>query len=186
MTNRCPWAGNDPLYQQYHDNEWGNPVHDEQILFEFLILEGAQAGLSWITILRKRAEYRKAFDGFDPDKIARFDHDKVVRLLNNPGIIRNRLKINAAVNNAQRFLEIQNRYGSFDRYIWNFVDGQSIINHWKSIEEVPAETEISKKMSKTLAKEGFKFVGPTICYSFMQACGLVNDHLVDCFKHPLF
>ncbi len=184
MLKRCPWVGNDPLYQEYHDEEWGNPVHDDQTLFEFLILEGAQAGLSWITILKKREEYRKAFAGFDVEKVASFDQSKIDHLMQNPGIIRNKLKINAAIINARQFLKIQNRYGSFDTFIWDFVDGNTIVNTWKTLAEVPAETELSATMSKTLKKEGFKFVGPTICYSFMQACGLVNDHISDCFRHP--
>ncbi len=184
MLKRCPWAGNDPIYQEYHDREWGNPIHNDQTLFEFLILEGAQAGLSWITILKKREEYRKAFAGFDPEKVALFDQQKMDLLLQNPGIIRNKLKINAAIINARQFLEIKNRYGSFDAFIWDFVDGKTIVNSWETLAEVPAETELSAIMSKKLKKEGFKFVGPTICYSFMQACGLVNDHLTDCFRHP--
>lgn len=184
MLKRCPWAESDPLYQKYHDTEWGDPIHDEQKLFEFLILEGAQAGLSWITILKKRDAYQKAFEDFNPEKVALFDQVKIDQLLQNPGIIRNKLKINSTVINAQRFLEIQDKFGSFDAFIWNFVDGKPIVNTWKTLAEVPAETKLSTSMSKALKKEGFKFVGPTICYSFMQACGLVNDHLTDCFKHP--
>jgi DNA-3-methyladenine glycosylase I len=182
---RCPWAGEDPLYHAYHDEEWGVPVHDDQRLFEFLILEGAQAGLSWITVLRKRENYRKAFAGFDPIKVARFDQARRERLMQNEGIIRNRLKIEAAVINAKSFLAVQKEFGSFDAYIWSFVDGKPIVNHWRSLKEVPASTPISDAMSKDLKKRGFKFVGSTICYALMQACGLVNDHLVSCHLGPV-
>ena len=183
MTTRCQWSGDDPLYVAYHDEEWGVPLHDDQQLFEFLILEGAQAGLSWITILRKRENYRAAFDHFDPAKVARYDEAKIAELLENPGIVRNRAKVRAAVQNAQAFLQIQEAFGSFDSYIWQFVDGQPKINRWQTLSDVPAETAESRAMSKDLKKRGFTFVGPTICYAFMQACGLVNDHTVDCFRH---
>jgi len=180
---RCEWAGTDPLYIAYHDEEWGVPVHDENHLFEFLILEGVQAGLSWITILRKREAYRKAFDRFDPAKVARYDEAKVQTLLENPGIIRNKLKIRAAITNAQAFLRVQDEFGSFDQYIWGFVEGKPWQNQWHSLAETPAYSAQSEVMSKDLKKRGFKFVGPTICYAFMQAAGLVNDHIMDCFRH---
>ena len=181
--HRCAWAGHDKLYQKYHDEEWGVPLHDERGLFEFLILEGAQAGLSWITILRKREHYRAAFDAFDPEHIARYDASKIESLLQNPGIVRNRLKVAAAVNNAQRFLDIQEKFGSFDAFIWRFVDGEPKQNTWRSLAEVPARTPESDAMSKELKKRGFKFVGSTICYAHMQATGMVNDHTTDCFRH---
>jgi DNA-3-methyladenine glycosylase I len=181
--NRCPWAGNDPLYIRYHDEEWGVPVHDDRKLFEFLILEGAQAGLSWITILRKRENYRLALEDFDPVKLVAYGERQINGLLNNPGIIRNRRKVEAVVRNAGAFLAIVERYGSFDRFIWEFVDGVPKLNHWRSMSEVPVDSPESQKMSKSLAKQGFKFVGPTICYSLMQAVGMVNDHLADCFRH---
>ncbi len=180
---RCGWAGKEPLYIRYHDEEWGVPIHDDQRLFEFLILEGAQAGLSWWTILNKRENYRAAFDGFDPALVARYDEAKIAALLENPGIVRNRLKINAAIVNARKFLEVQDEFGSFSRYAWGFVGGAPIQNHWHSLAEVPAETDLSRAMSKDLSRRGFKFVGSTICYSFMQACGFVNDHTTDCFRH---
>ncbi len=180
--NRCGWAKND-LAVKYHDAEWGVPQHDDRKLFEFLILEGAQAGLSWDTILRKRENYRKAFDDFDVRKVAVYDARKQAELLQNEGIIRNRLKIKSAVQNANAFLKVQKEFGSFDSYIWNFVDGKPIINSWEDLSEVPAKTEISDKISKDLKKRGFNFVGSTIMYAFMQACGLVNDHLVDCFRY---
>jgi DNA-3-methyladenine glycosylase I len=170
------------LYLAYHDEEWGVPVHDDRLLFEFLILEGAQAGLSWITILRKREAYREAFDNFDPQRVAAYGEAKVAKLLTNPGIIRNRLKINAAVANAQAFLKVQEEFGSFDAYIWGFVGGAPRINHWDESGQIPAETEQSRAMSKDLKLRGFKFVGPTICYAHMQATGMVNDHCVDCFR----
>lgn len=179
---RCDWAKNE-LAIEYHDAEWGVPQHDDRKLFEFLILEGAQAGLSWDTILRKRENYRKAFDDFDYKKIALYDEKKKAELIENEGIIRNRLKIKSAVQNANAFLEIQKEFGSFDKYIWNFVDGKPIKNKWKNIQEVPAKTEISDAISKDLKKRGFNFVGSTIMYAFMQACGLVNDHLVSCFRY---
>jgi len=183
MRTRCPWAGSDPLYIDYHDTQWGVPLHDDRRLFEFLILEGAQAGLSWITVLKKRNNYRDAFDGFDPEKVARYRHDKIEKLLKNEGIIRNRLKIAAAVDNARAFIKVQNEFSSFDAYIWGFVDGRPVRNEWKSMQQVPAQSEKSKLMSRELKKRGFKFVGPVICYAFMQAVGMVNDHLVDCFRH---
>ncbi len=179
---RCGWAKND-LSISYHDAEWGVPQHDDQKLFEFLILEGAQAGLSWDTVLKKRENYRAAFDGFDAEKIALYDDKKCAELLQNEGIIRNRLKIKSAVNNAEAFLAIQKEFGSFDEYIWNFVGGKPVINIWKTLQEVPAKTEISDKISKDLKRRGFNFVGSTIMYAFMQACGLVNDHLVSCFRY---
>lgn len=182
--NRCAWGvSNDALYTHYHDTEWGVPVRGEHALFERLCLEGAQAGLSWITILRKRENYRALFDGFDPEKVVRYDDEKIAALLQNPGIVRNRAKVNAAVNNAGRFLDVQQAFGSFSVYLWDFVDGKPIQNAWRSMAELPAETPISQKMSKDLLKRGFKFVGPTICYAAMQACGLVNDHTVDCFRY---
>lgn len=180
---RCHWVHDDPLEIAYHDQEWGVPVHEDTRLFEFLILEGAQAGLSWITILRKREQYRAAFDQFDAAKIAQYDDLKIAELLNNPGIVRNRLKIGAAVQNARTFLAIQQEFGSFDAYIWRFVDGKPIMNTWQTRSDVPAETAESQAISKDLRQRGFKFVGSTICYAFMQACGLVNDHTVDCFRH---
>ncbi len=180
---RCDWVHDDPLEIAYHDLEWGVPVHDDRRLFEFLILEGAQAGLSWITILRKRESYRAAFDQFDPEKIVRYDDAKITELLANPGIVRNRLKVAAAIQNARAYLTIQEQFGSFDAYIWQFVEEKPIINAWKTLAEVPAETAESKAMSRDLRQRGFKFVGSTICYAFMQACGLVNDHLVDCFRY---
>jgi DNA-3-methyladenine glycosylase I len=179
---RCGWARGE-LYEQYHDTEWGVPIHDDRLLFEFLVLEGAQAGLSWSTILNKRENYRKAFGGFDPRKVARYDERKISALLENPGIVRNKLKVRAAVTNAQAFLVVQKEFGSFDAYVWRFVDGKPIQNHWKSLKEVPPRTEVSDTMSKDLIKRGFTFVGSTICYAHMQATGMVNDHLVTCFRH---
>jgi len=179
---RCDWARDD-LSIAYHDEEWGVPVHDDRALFEFLILEGAQAGLSWSTILRKRTAYRAAFHRFDPRKVARYDDSAIKVLLDNPGIVRNRLKIAAAVGNAQVFLAVQKEFGTFDRYIWQFTDGRPMRNRWKRLEEVPARTAESDAMSKDLTKRGFKFVGSTICYAFMQATGMVNDHLVSCFRY---
>ena len=181
---RCSWARND-LAIAYHDKEWGRPVHDDRILFEFLVLEGAQAGLSWDTILQKRENYRVAFDGFNAEKIARYDARKIRQLLSNPGIVRNRLKIASTVQNAKAFLAVQERQGAFDPYIWQFVDGKPRINKWKSLKQVPASTSQSDAMSKDLRKRGFNFVGSTICYAFMQAVGMVNDHLVDCFRYRL-
>lgn len=181
---RCAWSGNDPLYQAYHDTEWGIPVHDDRHLFEMLNLEGAQAGLSWITILRKRENYRAAFDHFDAALIARYDEAKIAELLANPGIVRNKLKIAGVVKNAQAFLQVQKEFGSFDAYIWRFVNGQPLINQRATLRDVPAQTIEAEAMSKDLKKRGFTFVGPTICYAFMQAVGMVNDHTVDCFCHP--
>lgn len=179
---RCQWVDlNDPLSIAYHDKEWGIPVHDDRIHFEFLILEGAQAGLSWQTILKRRENYRQAFENFDPSKVALFNEKKIERLLSNPGIIRNRLKITSAIQNAKQFLKIQNEFGSFDKYIWQFVKGKSIKNSWKSIKEIPAFSEESMRLSKDLKMRGFNFVGPTIIYAHMQAVGLVNDHIMDCF-----
>jgi DNA-3-methyladenine glycosylase I len=179
---RCAWA-TDPLSIVYHDQEWGAPEHDDRRLFELLILEGAQAGLSWITILKKRPAYRAAFDRFDPRKVARYDEVKIAALLANDGIVRNRLKVRAAVQNAQAFLAIQKEFGSFDQYIWQFVGGSPLRNRRRRTQDLPARTEQSDAMSKDLAKRGFKFVGSTICYAFMQATGMVNDHLVDCFRY---
>ena len=180
---RCPWAGSDPLYQRYHDTEWGIAVHDDRRLFEMLVLEGAQAGLAWITILRKREGYRKAFDGFDPAAVARYDRRRLARLLRNRNIVRNRLKVESAVTNARAFLQVIDEHGSFDAYIWRFVDGRPKQNRWKSLGAIPAETPESTAMSKDLKRLGFRFVGPTISYAFMQATGMVNDHLVSCFRH---
>ena len=179
---RCGWARNE-LAIRYHDKEWGVPVHEDRKLFEFLVLEGAQAGLSWDTILQKRENYRAALDGFDPEVIAQYNARKLQRLLGNAGIVRNRLKIASTVQNARAFLEVQDRVGSFDRYIWQFVDGQARQNRWKSLSQVPASTPQSDAMSKDLRKSGFNFVGSTICYAFMQAVGMVNDHLTDCFRY---
>jgi len=181
--SRCTWAGADPLYVEYHDKEWGVPVHDDRKLFEFLILEGAQAGLSWITILRKRENYRKAFAGFDPRKVSRFSKKKIQSLMNDEGIIRNRLKIESAVSNAQAFLAVQKEFGSFDKYIWRFVGGKPLVNKRRTRGSVPARTRESDAMSEDLKKRGFKFVGSTICYAHMQATGMVNDHVVTCFRH---
>ncbi len=180
---RCPWAGTDPEYIRYHDTEWGVPVRDDRKLFEFLILEGAQAGLSWLTVLKKRGNYRKAFDRFDPEKVARYGDAKMARLLADPGIIRNRQKIAAAVKNAGAFLRVQEAFGSFSRYMWRFTDGRPLQNRWHRDEDIPARSAESEAMSRDLKQRGFSFVGPTICYAHMQAVGMVNDHLVDCFRH---
>ena len=180
---RCEWTGSDPLMVEYHDLEWGVPLHDDQKLFEFLILEGMQAGLSWMTILRKRENFREAFAGFDPRKVAQFDEQMIEKLMANSGIIRNRQKIEAAVRNAKSFLLIQKEFGSFDAYIWQFVDGKPQVNSWKKINEIPAQTARSEALSKDLKKRGFNFVGPTICYAHMQATGMVNDHTLDCFRY---
>lgn len=177
---RCPWAGSSEIYCDYHDNEWGIPVHDDRKLFEMLTLEGAQAGLSWLTVLKKREEYRRAFDGFDPAKVALYDDEKRQELLSNAGIIRNRLKINSAITNAKLFLEIQAQYGSFDKFIWQYVDNKPIVGGWERLEDAPITTSISDEISKDLKKMGFKFVGSTIIYSFMQAVGMVNDHIRSC------
>jgi DNA-3-methyladenine glycosylase I len=179
---RCAWSQHSDIYVAYHDQEWGVPLHDDRLLFEFLVLEGAQAGLSWITILRKRDNYRQAFDHFDAEKIVRYDDARVAALLQDPGIVRNRLKVQAAIHNARAFLAVRDEFGSFDRYIWQFVDGQPIVNRFASMGELPAKTPRSDAMSKDLAKRGFKFVGSTICYAYMQATGMVNDHTVDCFR----
>jgi DNA-3-methyladenine glycosylase I len=181
-TTRCAWCGTDPLYVGYHDDEWGVPVHDDRRLFEMLILEGAQAGLSWITILRKRPAYRKAFDRFDARKIARYTAAKKRALLKDPGIVRNRLKIDAAVTNARAFLAVQKEFGSFDRYIWQFVGGAPVVNRREGMGDIPARTPESDAMSRDLKRRGFKFVGSTICYAFMQAVGMVDDHMADCYK----
>ena len=181
--NRCEWSSSDPLYISYHDEEWGVPVHDDRLLFEFLILEGAQAGLSWLTILKKRDNYRKAFDNFDIDRIANYKENDLKRLLNDAGIVRNRLKIESAVKNAQGVLDIQEEYGSLNSYLWRYVDGRPKQNAWKSMADLPAKTELSELMSKDLKKRGFNFVGPTICYAFMQAVGMVNDHTTNCYRY---
>ena len=182
-AQRCSWCGDDPLYVRYHDEEWGVPVHDDRTLFEFLILEGAQAGLSWSTILNKRENYRKALGGFDPKRVARYDGRKMQQLLRDPGIVRNRLKVASAIANAKAFLRVQEEYGTFDGYIWQFVEGKPRLNSWKSLSQVPASTAQSDAMSKDLKRRGFNFVGSTICYAFMQAVGMVNDHLVVCWRH---
>ena len=183
MPKRCTWCGEDPLYVSYHDAEWGVPVLDDTTLFEFIILEGAQAGLSWITVLKKREAYRQAFDGFDAEKIARYSDKKLDKLLLNPGIIRNRLKVYGARKNARAFLEVQAEKGSFAEYIWDFVDGTPIQNRWKTMADVPATTPVSDAVSKDMKRRGFTFVGSTIMYAHMQATGMVNDHTVDCFRH---
>ena len=183
MARRCPWGKSHPLYLSYHDEEWGVPLHDDRRLFEMLVLEGTQAGLSWLTVLKKREHYRRAFSNFDPRKVAQYNSAKIERLLVNDKIIRNRLKIRAAVQNARAFLSTQDEWGTFDRYIWSFVDGTPKQNAWRHLEEVPAHTPESDAMSKDLKRRGFTFVGSTICYAFMQATGMVNDHLVDCFRH---
>ncbi|MCU0643527.1 MAG: DNA-3-methyladenine glycosylase I [bacterium] len=180
---RCPWPGIDETYIKYHDEEWGVPVHDDRKHFEFLVLEGAQAGLSWATILKRRENYRQAYDNFDPAKVAKYDDGKVAELLANAGIIRNRKKIESSINNAKRFLEIQQEFGSFDKYIWAFVNFKPVINSWKTLSELPANTELSDRISTDLKKRGFSFVGSTIIYAHMQAIGLVNDHLVSCFRY---
>lgn len=180
---RCPWCLKFEQYIQYHDKEWGVPVHDDKVHFEFLILEGAQAGLSWSTILKKRAGYRKNFADFDPIKVSRFTEKRIAKILQDPGIIRNKLKVKAAVNNAKRFLEVQNEFGTFDKYIWSFVNHIPIVNKWKSLKQIPATSKQSEALSKDLIKRGFKFVGSTVIYAHMQACGLVNDHLVDCWRY---
>jgi DNA-3-methyladenine glycosylase I len=180
---RCNWSVNDPLYIKYHDKEWGVPVHNDKKLFEMIVLDGAQAGLSWLTILKKRKNYRKAFDNFDPKKVAKYDKRKIAQLLKNDGIVRNKLKIESAITNAQAFLKVKEEFGTFDKYIWKFVNGKTIINSWKTLKEIPAFTGESDAMSKDLKMRGFKFVGSTICYAFMQAAGLVNDHTIDCFRY---
>ncbi len=182
-VNRCVWCESEDIYTKYHDKEWGVPLHSDKKLFEFLILEGAQAGLSWITVLKKRMTYRQAFEQFDFNKVANYKEVKIQSLLQNPGIIRNQLKVRAAVKNANAFIKVRNEFGSFNKYIWQFTDGKTIQNAWKSLKEIPAQTEISVNMSKDLKKRGFTFVGPTICYAFMQAIGMVNDHVVDCYRY---
>ncbi len=181
---RCPWACQTAIERDYHDNEWGVPLHDDQRWFEAIVLDGAQAGLSWLTILKKRDAYRQAFDGFDPHKVASYDERKVAALLANPGIVRNRLKIHSAIKNARAFLAIQEKHGRFDDWIWRYVDGQPIVNRYRCASDVPAQTALSQRISKDLKKRGFSFVGPTIVYALMQATGLVNDHLLSCFRHP--
>ena len=183
MKHRCEWCGEDELYQQYHDTEWGVANYNDQHLFEMLTLEGAQAGLSWITVLKKRAHYQQVFDHFDAHKIAQYNEQKIAALLRDPGIIRNRLKVNSVVSNARLFLEIQAQNGSFSDYIWQFTGGQPKINHWKTLSDIPTSTQESDQMSKALKKKGFKFIGSTICYAYMQAVGMVNDHTVDCFRY---
>ena len=180
---RCQWTGSDPRYVTYHDEEWGVPVHDDRLHFEFLVLEGAQAGLSWSTILNKRDNYRRAFDNFDPAAVAAYDEEKIAALLSDPGIVRNRLKVNAAVRNAQAFLRVQEEYGTFDAYVWPFVGGRPIVNAWEHLRQIPAETDESRALSVDLKKRGFTFVGPTIIYAHMQAVGMVNDHVVSCFRY---
>ena len=182
-NKRCTWCGDDPLYQQYHDREWGVPCRDDQTLFEFVLLEGAQAGLSWITVLRKRENYRRAFANFDVHKVAALDESDVERLLLDPGIVRNRLKVASTISNARHFIDLQKEYGSFSNYIWGFVDDQPIVNHWSSLSQIPASTELSDRISKEMKKRGFKFFGTTICYAFLQAVGVVNDHTIDCFRY---
>jgi DNA-3-methyladenine glycosylase I len=181
---RCPWAGTDPLMVAYHDDEWGQPVHDDRLLFEFITLEGAQAGLSWSTILNKREGYRRAFENFNLEMVAAFTERDIARRLDNPEIVRNRLKVASTVANARAAMAVAQEYGSLDAYLWGFVDGEPVINHFVEMEDVPAESPTSVAMSKDLKKRGFRFVGPTICYAFMQATGMVNDHLVACFRHP--
>lgn len=181
--NRCPWCGTDPLYQRYHDEEWGSPVHNDRLWFEFLLLEGAQAGLSWLTILRRREGYRAAFDDFDVQRIAGYDQERIEQLITDPRIIRNRRKVESAVGNARAFKSVVQERGSFDAYIWSWVDGRPIQNSWQCMDEVPADTPLSHRLSKDLKRRGFSFVGPTIVYALMQATGLVNDHLVDCYRH---
>jgi len=180
---RCGWVSSDPLYVEYHDREWGVPLRDDRGLFEMLILEGAQAGLSWITILRKRENYRRAFDGFDVEKVARYNARKKQALMKDAGIVRNRLKIESTIGNARAFLDVADKYGAFSNYLWDFVDGKPIVNRWRKLADVPVSTDKSDALSKDLKKRGFKFVGTTICYSFMQAVGMINDHTVDCFRH---
>ncbi len=183
MKQRCPWVGTDDLYIKYHDEEWGVPVYDDRKLFEFLILEGAQAGLSWSTILKKRENYIRVFDQFDVNKIVKYDSVKIEELLNDAGIVRNRLKIHSTIQNAKAVLEVCTQYGSFSEFVWSFTDGKPLVNKWETLQDIPAKTELSDKMSKELKKAGFNFVGSTICYAFMQAVGIVNDHTVDCFRY---
>lgn len=182
-VRRCNWSVSDPIYIKYHDKEWGVPVHNDRKLFEMIVLDGAQAGLSWLTILKKRENYRKAFDNFDPKKVAKYDKRKISQLLKNEGIIRNKLKVESAVTNAKAFLKVKKEFGTFDKYIWKFVDGKTKVNSWKTLKHIPATSKESDAMSKDLKVRGFKFVGSTICYAFMQAAGMVNDHTVDCFRY---
>jgi DNA-3-methyladenine glycosylase I len=182
-VERCPWCGTDELYVRYHDEEWGVPVHDDGRHFEFLVLEAAQAGLSWLAILRRREGYRRAYAGFDPATVAGYDERKVEELMADPGIIRNLRKVRSSINNAARFLEVQGEFGSFDSYLWGFVDGRPVVNRWRSLAEIPAKTALSEEVSRDLLRRGFSFVGPTIVYAHLQAAGLVNDHLVSCFRH---
>jgi DNA-3-methyladenine glycosylase I len=183
MIKRCTWCGNDPQYVAYHDEDWGVPVYDDRLLFEMLILEGAQAGLSWLTILKKRDNYRQAFHDFDATRIARYDQKEIDRLLQNAGIVRNRLKIEATIKNARRFLQIRDEFSTFSNYLWRYVEGKPIINSWQDVSVIPANTRISDQLSKDLKKRGFNFVGTTICYAFMQSIGMVNDHTIDCFRY---
>ena len=183
QPKRCEWCSDDPIYQSYHDSEWGVPNYDDQTLFEFLLLEGAQAGLSWITVLRKREGYRKAYHDFNAEKIARYTDKKIASLLENPNIIRNRLKVQSAIKNAKAYLEVRDKHGSFSDFIWQFVEGSPVQNRWKSLKEIPVTTDVSDHMSKTLKKNGFNFVGSTICYAFMQATGMVNDHVLSCHRY---
>jgi DNA-3-methyladenine glycosylase I len=180
---RCNWSVSDPIYIKYHDKEWGVPVHNDRKLFEMIVLDGAQAGLSWLTILKKRGNYRKAFDNFDPKKVAKYDKRKIAQLLKNDGIVRNKLKVESAVTNANAFLKVKKEFGTFDKYIWKFIDGKTKVNSWKTLKDIPATSKESDAMSKDLKARGFKFVGSTICYAFMQAAGMVNDHTVDCFRY---
>lgn len=180
---RCPWAGDTPIYIDYHDNEWGRPTHDEVQLYEMLVLESMQAGLSWLTVLKKREAFREAFDGFDPNKVALYGDDKIEELMNNAKIIRNRRKITAAVNNAKLFLKVEEEYGSFDKFIWSYVDNTPIVGHWECVDEMPASTPLSDQISKDLKKMGFQFLGTTIIYSFMQSVGMVNDHIKECYVY---
>lgn len=183
MAHRCEWSNSSEIYQQYHDVEWGVPVYDDRKLFEFLILESAQAGLSWITILKRREGYRNAFANFDPEIVAQFDEQKIEELMQDTAIIRNRLKIISAINNAKAFLKIQSEFGSFSNYIWGYMDGKPLVNHFEKLSEIPAKTELSEKIAKDMKKRGFSFLGPTVVYAHMQATGMVNDHLVSCFRH---
>ena len=183
---RCPWAETDDLYRKYHDEEWGLPVHDDRTHFEFLVLEAAQAGLSWLTILRKRENYRRAYHRFDPVRVSKFGDPEVRRLLEDPGIVRNRKKIEASIHNARRFIEVQREFGSFDAYLWRYVAGRPLVNRWENVSEIPSKSALSEELSKDLLRRGFRFVGPTILYAYLQAVGVVNDHLVACFRHPEF
>ena len=183
MIKRCTWCGNDPQYVAYHDKDWGVPVYDDRLLFEMLILEGAQAGLSWLTILQKRGNYQKAFHDFDAARIARYDQQEIDRLMQDAGIVRNRLKIEAAVKNARGFLQVREEFSSFSDYLWRYVDGKQIVNEWKKLSDIPTHTKISNQLSKDLKKRGFNFIGPTICYAYMQSIGMVNDHTTDCFRY---